>query len=290
MINNCINLFHFFIISLVFSCTFASNAAVHNGFQTALASSKQKAISKDDYCGQYGNTKVSASALIDYYAKTYDPSFNNEKFMMFPKEQQEQLIKNYILRLIFIKEAEGSKVFQKGSKYLEDYEMAKLELKKNIFLQSKLETCVKEDDIYNEYSNFIRELKNKGQVTLKYAVFTKESDAQLFIADINSGKKTFETAVQAASSGKPNNQVTLLPGMWLEVEQEIFNTKVNNLTKPLKLQGAFIVAKIISKKTVEQLPSFQSKKDEMRQKVNMKIIKQLTKELENKYNIQVFAK
>jgi hypothetical protein len=290
MINNCINLFHFFIISLVFNCTFASNAVVHNGFQTALTSSKQKAVSKDDYCGQYGNTKVSTSALIDYYAKTYDPSFNNEKFMMFPKEQQEQLIKNYILRLIFIKEADGSKVFQKGSKYLEDYEMAKLELKKNIFLQSKLETCVKEDDIYNEYSNFIRELKTKGQVTLKYAVFAKESDAQLFITDINSGKKTFETAVQAASSSKPNNQVTLLPGMWPEVEQEIFNTKVNNLTKPLKLQGAFIVAKVISKKTVEQLPSFQSKKDEMRQKANMKIINQITKELENKYNIQVFAK
>lgn len=284
MIKNIFPVLCLFIFSL--NCTFAT--PTNNDLK--VVSSKQKPLSQDDCCGQYGNTKIYKSEIIDYYSQVYDPAFTSEKFLMFSKEQQEQLIKSYILRQIFIKEADGSKILHKGSKYFDYYETAKLELKKDIFIKSKLEDAIKEDDLYNEYSNFIRQLKDKGQVTLKYVVFVKESDAQAFIADINSGKKTFESAIQEASGANTKNQITILPGMWPGVESEIFNTKVNNLTRPLKLQGMFIVAKIISKKKVDQLPSFQAKRDEMRQKVTLKIMNQITKDLERKYNVQVFTK
>merc|ERR1711904_389079 len=96
-----------------------------------------------------------------------------------------------------------------------------------------------EDIIHNEYAKFLKKVKDKGQVELIYAMFENESDAEQFLSNVKSKKQTFEINKKQNKDTKNDiniTNITIIPDTWPSIEDNIFNTKVGQITNPLQIQ------------------------------------------------------
>ncbi|MGB9824047.1 MAG: peptidyl-prolyl cis-trans isomerase [Candidatus Hydrothermia bacterium] len=215
------------------------------------------------------------------------------------EEGKQRLLKNLIEKKLLVKEAESRKLYLKSS-YVEEMSRAREQALIRA-LYNEVTSSIKVDD--KEIRDYYEKNKDKYKIpaTVSYKIITvNDKDTADYVynlakkgTDFDSLVTKYSTDEQTRSSGglKKDVQQNAKPE---EVVKTAFSMKVNEISKPIKLEkeNKYAIIKLVEKKP-ESYRSLDEVKESIRRQIESektrKAWQSLIDSLWNKYNVRILG-
>ncbi|QEK39822.1 peptidylprolyl isomerase [Candidatus Sneabacter namystus] len=264
--------------------------AIVFGFFSAYAKDQSVGL---DIVATYKNKQITERQLLDFYdlwsRKASDTQM--KPFFDLPKEWRQHIIREYVKSLVLEDAAKESKI-EKSPEYKKAFDTYSKMFLMEFFLDKKVNECVTDAVVENEYNSFVKNLKEKGEAKIIVLRFPTKLDASAFLQKIKAGGK-FNDMVKALPEGSKfaDDARYFRPGdLNSELENVIFSLNVGECSGVTHIGSEFFLVKIIDKRQVADIPSLGQVGLALRNKLKAREGEQVVDSLMKQAQVRIFVR
>lgn len=244
-------------------------------------------IAKSKVIAVYKNHHVTEDQFLKHYSSLAadEPSLASKEFSQLSPELKSALLKDYVKCLILEEEALKQK-FDKSPEYKRKVEKYSKFLLREGFLEQCVKGRVSDEAIKNQYQLTVKKIKDNGEVKLQFMVFGTREGAETALSELRSGKNFRDVAKRLPPEQKSVDEARYFTCGELapEMEAAVFGLAVGRCSNPIETASGWCIVKVVDKRPVKQLPSFDRMHAQIKQKLylenRMRVVDNLSQSAE----------
>jgi peptidyl-prolyl cis-trans isomerase C len=238
----------------------------------------------------YKNRHVTEEQLLKHYdvLSQDEPAFASRTFSSLSPELRSAVLREYIKALILEEKATEKKI-DKSPEYkarLDKY--ARLLLRESL-IESSIKDKVTDESVRNEFQSLLKKIKENGEVKFQYMVFATKPLADKALAELHSGKSFAEIAkrLPAEQRALDESRYFSCGDLSPEIEGTVFGTDSGKVSSPVDTGSGWCLVKILDKRPVKQLPSFERLAPQIKQRLYLENRLRLVDALMQESNVKI---